>query len=86
VDYVKELAGRANLGSWDSWSTQYRVLAVVVGLVVAYWALRVMVPAVLRVLRPILFLAIVLTAVWALFPAETCSIVLLSKLPVLCAH
>ena len=86
MEYVKELAARAHLGSWDSWSTQYRVLAVVVGLVVAYWALRVMVPAVLRVLRPILFLAIVLTAVWALFPAETCSIEFLSKLPVLCAH
>jgi hypothetical protein len=24
--------------------------------------------------------------VWALFPAETCSIEFLSKLPVLCAH
>ena len=83
MEYVKELAARANLGSWDSWSTQYRVLAVVVGLVVAYWALRVMVPAVLRVLRPVLF---VLAAVWALFPAETCSIEFLSKLPVLCAH
>jgi len=86
VESVKELAARAHLGSWDSWSTQYRVFAVVVGLVVAYWALRAMVPAVLRILRPVLFLAIVLAAVWALFPAETCSIELLSRLPVLCAR
>ena len=86
MEYVKELAARAHLGSWDSWSTQYRVLAVVVGLLVAYWALRVMVPAVLRIVRPFLFLAIVLVAVWALFPAETCSIEFLSKLPLLCAR
>ena len=86
MEYVKELAARANLGSWGSWSTQYRVLAVVVGLLVAYWALRVMVPAVLRIVRPFLFLAIVLVAVWALFPAETCSIEFLSKLPLLCAR
>ena len=62
------------------------LLAVVVGLLAAYWALRVMLPAVLRVLRPFLFLAIVLAAVWVLYPAETCSIELLSRLPVLCAH
>jgi hypothetical protein len=86
VEYLKELANRANLGSWDSWSTQYRLLAVVVGLLVAYWALRVMVPAVLRILRPFLFLAIVLAAIWVLFPTETCSIELLSRLPVLCAR
>jgi hypothetical protein len=86
VEYLKELANRANLGSWDSWSTQYRLLAVVVGLLVAYWALRVMVPAVLRILRPFLFLAIVLAAIWVLFPTETCSIEFLSRLPVLCAR
>ena len=86
MDYFKELIARANLGTWDSWSTQYRLLAVVVGLLAAYWALRVMLPAVLRVLRPFLFLAIVLAAVWVLYPAETCSIELLARLPVLCAH
>ena len=83
MEYVKELAARAHLGSWDSWSTQYRVLAVIVGLLVAYWALRAMVPT---VLRPVLFLAIVLAAVWALFPAETCSIEFLSRVPLVCAH
>jgi hypothetical protein len=37
VEYLKELANRADLaGSWDSWSTQYRVVAVIVGLLVAY--------------------------------------------------
>ncbi len=86
MDYFKELIARANLGTWDSWSTQYRLLAVVVGLLAAYWALRVMLPAVLRVLRPFLFLAIVLAAVWVLYPTETCSIEFLSRLPVLCAH
>jgi hypothetical protein len=86
VEYFKELAVRANLGNWDSWSMQYRLLAVVVGLLAAYWGLRVMLPAVLRILRPFLFLAIVLAAVWALFPAETCSIEFLSRLPVICAR
>jgi hypothetical protein len=86
VEYFKELATRANLGNWDSWSMQYRLLAVVVGLLAAYWGLRVMLPAVLRILRPFLFLAIVLAAVWALFPAETCSIEFLSRLPVICAR
>ena len=86
MEYFKELANRANLGNWDSWSMQYRVLAVVVGLLAAYVALRVMVPAALRVLRPAIFLAIVLLAVWALYPTENCSIEFLSKLPILCAR
>jgi hypothetical protein len=86
VEYLRELAHRAGLGGWDSWSTQYRVLAVVVGLLLAYWAIRALLPAVLRLLWPALFLAVVLVAVWALFPAEICSISFLSKLPVLCAR
>ena len=65
---------------------QYRVLAVVIGLLVAYWALQVLLPVVLRVLRPFIFLAIILAAVWALFPTETCSIEILSKIPMLCAR
>ena len=86
MEYFKELAARANLGSWDSWSIQYRVLAVILGLLVAYTALRLMVLAMFRLLRPILFLAVVLAAVWALFPTETCSIEILSRLPMLCAR
>jgi hypothetical protein len=86
VEYFKELANRANLRNWDSWNTQYRVLAVVLGLLAAYWALRVMVPAVLRILRPFLFLALGLAAVWALYPTETCSIGFLSRLPFLCTR
>jgi len=86
VEYFKELANRAKLGNWDSWNTQYRVLAVVLGLLAAYWALRVMVPAVLRILRPFLFVALGLAAVWALYPTGTRSIEFLSKLPFLCAR
>ena len=55
-------------------------------LLVAYVALRAMLPAVLRLLRPVLFLALVLLAVWVLYPTETCSIEFLSKLPILCAR
>ena len=85
MEYLKELASRADLGTtWDSWSTQYRVLAVIVALLAAYFALRSVVPAVLRMLRPGLFIVIVLLGVWALFPTETCSIDLLSRLPFLC--
>ena len=86
MDYLKELFARANLGGWESWGTQYRVLAVVGGLLVAYWALRVVVPAVLRILRPFIFVVIALAAVWAMFPAEVCSLEFLSKLPTLCTR
>jgi len=86
VEQINELLTRANLGTWDSWSMQYRVLAVVIGLLLAYWALQVLLPVVLRVLRPFIFLAIILAAVWALFPTETCSIEILSKIPKLCAR
>lgn len=65
---------------------QYRVLAVIVALLVAYVALRAIVPSVLRLLRPVLFLALVLLAVWVLYPSETCSIEFLSKLPILCVR
>ena len=85
MEYLKELASRADLaGIWNTWSTQYRVLAVIVALLAAYFALRSVVPAVLRMLRPGLFIVIVLLGVWALFPAETCSIELLARLPLLC--
>jgi hypothetical protein len=85
VEYLKELANRADLGTiWDSWSTQYRVLAVIVALLAAYFALRSVVPAVLRMLRPGLFVVIVLLGVWALFPTEICSIQVLSRVPLLC--
>ena len=87
MEYLRELAGRADLSAtWGSWSTQYRVLAVIVALLAAYLALRSIVPAVLRMLRPGLFLVIVLLGVWALFPAEICSIEALSRLPLLCRH
>jgi hypothetical protein len=86
VEYLRDLATRAGLAGWNSWGTQYRVLAVVVGLLLAYWAIRALLPAMLRLLWPALFLAVVLVAVWALFPAETCSLELLARLPVLCAR
>jgi hypothetical protein len=87
MDYLKELAGRANLSaSWDAWTPEYRVLAIAVALALAYWGLRVVVPAVLRVLRPVFIVAFLLGAVWALFPEATCSIGLISKLPVVCSR
>mgnify|MGYP003579486476 CR=1 FL=1 len=86
MDFLRELAQRADIGSWEQWSIQYRVLAVVVGLLVAYWALRVLIPVMLGVLRPFFFLGFVLAAVWALFPAEVCSIELLARIPVVCAR
>ena len=86
MEYFKELANRANLGTWDTWSTQHRVLAVVLGLLIAYVALRVMLPAVLRRLWPLLILAIGLAVAWTLYPTETCSIEFLAKLPILCAR
>ncbi|MBU8876523.1 hypothetical protein KQ910_22310 [Reyranella sp. MMS21-HV4-11] len=86
MEQINELLTRANLGTWDSWSMQYRVLAVVIGLLLAYWALQVLLPVVLRVLRPFIFLAIILAAVWALFPTEVCSVEMLSKIPKICAR
>lgn len=86
MEQINELLTRANLGTWDTWSMQYRVLAVVIGLLLAYWALQVLLPVVLRVLRPFIFLAIILAAVWALFPTEVCSIEMLSRIPKICAR
>ena len=86
MEYLKELANRADFSAWHSWGIQYRVLAVVVGLLVAWLVLRSVLPAVLRLLRPALFIVVVLIAVWALFPAETCSIEILARLPKLCAR
>ena len=86
MEYLKELAARVDLATWNSWSMQYRVLAVVVGLLVAYLVLRAILPAVLRLVRWVIFLALVLFAVWVLFPTESCSIEVLSKLPILCAR
>jgi hypothetical protein len=85
MEYLKELANRADLGAtWDSLSTQYRVIAVIAGLLIAYLALRSVVPTVLRLLKPALFILIVLLGLWVVFPTETCSIEVLSKLPLLC--
>lgn len=87
MDYLKELAARANLSAtWEAWTPEYRVLAIAVTLVFAYWALRVAVPALVRTLRPVLLAVLVFGAVWALFPEATCSIELISKLPVLCSR
>jgi hypothetical protein len=86
VEYVNELLARANLGPWESWSMQYRVLGAVVGVLVGYWALQMLLPVVFRVLRPFVFLAVILAAVWALFPTEVCSIEVLSKIPKICVR
>jgi hypothetical protein len=87
MDYLKELAGRANLSaSWDTWTPEYRVLAIAVALALVYWALRVVLPAVLRILRPVFFIAFILGAVWVFFPEATCSIGFMSKLPVVCVR
>ena len=87
MEYLKELAGRANLSaSWDAWTPEYRVLAIAAALAFVYWALRVAVPAVLRIMRPVFFVAFILAAVWALFPEATCSISVISKLPVVCVR
>ena len=87
MDYLKELAGRANLSAtWEAWTPEYRVLAIAVALVFAYWALRVAVPAVLRILRPVLFVAFILAAVWILFPEATCSVGVIFTLPVICSR
>jgi hypothetical protein len=85
VEYLKELADRADLAAaWGSWSTQYRVIAVIAGLLVAYLALRSIVPTILRLLKPALLILVVLLGLWAVFPTETCSIEVLSRLPLIC--
>jgi hypothetical protein len=86
VEYLKTLFARAGLGSWETWALQYRVLAVTLGLFALYLLVRVAGPTVLRILRPFLLLAFVLAVLWAVYPAEMCSIEFLSKLPLLCAR
>ena len=86
MEYLQKLAARADLSGWDSWAVQYRVLAVVGTALLAYWVLRVAVPAFLRLARPALLLLLVAAVVWAVFPNEMCSMQWASKLPVLCAR
>jgi hypothetical protein len=86
VEYLQKLSERAGLSGWDSWSAPYRVLDVVGAALIAYWLLRVAVPAFLRLARPALLLLLVAAVVWAVFPDEMCSMRWASKLPVLCAR
>jgi hypothetical protein len=86
VDFLQKLVARADLSGWDSWSVQYRVLSVVAAALLVYWVLRIVVPAFLRLARPVLLLLLVLAAVWAAFPAEMCSMAWASKLPIICSR
>ena len=56
MEYLQKLGERAGLGGWDSWSVPYRVLAIVAAALLAYWLLRVAVPAAVRLVRPVLLL------------------------------
>jgi hypothetical protein len=86
VDFLQKLAARADLSGWDSWAVQYRVLSVVAAVLAVYWALRVAVPAFLRLARPVLLLVLIAAAVWAAFPEEMCSMQWASKLPIVCSR
>jgi hypothetical protein len=86
MEYLQKLGERAGLGGWDSWSVPYRVLAIVAAALLAYWLVRVVVPAAVRLARPVLLLLLAVVVVWAVFPNEMCSMSWASKLPVLCAH
>ena len=56
MEYLQKLGERAGLGGWNSWSVAYRVLAIVAAALLAYWLLRVAVPAAVRLVRPVLLL------------------------------
>ncbi len=86
MEYLQKLLARADLGSWESWPVHYRILAVIAAGLLAYWGLRVVVPAFLRLARPVLLLLLVIVAVWVVFPDEMCSMQWASKLPVFCAR
>ena len=86
MDFLQKLVARADLSGWDSWAVQYRVLSVVAAALLVYWALRVAVPAFLRLARPVLLLLLIVAAVWAAFPEEMCSMQWASKLPVVCSR
>ena len=80
MEYLNKPSGTGRLGSWGSWPVHYRVLAVVGAAVLAYWLPRVVVPAFLRLARPVLLMLLVVAAV-AIFPNEMCSMEWASKLP-----
>lgn len=86
MDFLQKLVARADLSGWDSWSVQYRVLVVVAAALLVYWALRVAVPAFLRLARRALLLVLIVVAVWAAFPQEMCSMQWAAKLPVVCSR
>ncbi len=86
MDFLQKLVARADLSGWDSWAVHYRVLSVVAAALLVYWALRVAVPAFLRLARPVLLLLLIVAAVWAAFPGEMCSMQWASKLPAVCSR
>ena len=86
VEYLQKLGERAGLGGWESWLVAYRVLAIVAAALLAYWLLRVAVPAAVRLVRPVLLLLLAVAVVGAVFPNEMCSMPWASKLPVLCVR
>jgi multisubunit Na+/H+ antiporter MnhE subunit len=90
MDFLKELARRTGLDGWESWSIQYRALAVIVGLVLVVWmvrtVLRLALPSVFRLGKLVLLAGILLVAIWVAAPDVVCSTPGLSTLPLVCAR
>ena len=59
---------------WASWGFQYRIAAAAAFVLVTLWISTLIVPASLRLLRPLLLLASVALAVIALFPEIGCTV------------
>ena len=69
---------------WASWGFQYRIAATAAFVLAALWISTLVVPAALRLLRPLVFLISVALAVVALFPEIGCAVGLSDALGALC--
>ncbi|HTR85157.1 MAG TPA: hypothetical protein VMI56_11820 [Reyranella sp.] len=85
MDFLHRLADRIDLGGgWQSWNTATRAIVVVVAAVLVWGLARGALPALLRLLRPLLIAMILFAVLWLVFPDVVCSMEWTANLPSLC--
>jgi hypothetical protein len=85
MDFLHKLADRVDLGGgWQSWNGATRAIVVVVAALLVFGLARSALPALLRLVRPLLIAMILFAALWFVFPDVVCSMEWTANLPSLC--
>jgi hypothetical protein len=83
TEVLSTLGGRIG---WDTWGLPYRLGVALGAVLLAYWAVRAVIPATFRLLRPLVFLAAVAVAVAALFPGQSCQVDWIARVAPFCGR